>query len=91
MQKNFPYYLLPMNIININLIKPLFEISKNFGIISDGSLLGGKEIFHTSILLPNPFAASILAILGILFSIILLIIYSKYICKIFSKSIKSKV
>ena len=91
MQKNFPYYLLPMNIININLIKPLFEISKNFGVILDGNLLEGQEIFHTSILFPNPFAASILAILGILFSTILLIIYSKYICQILSKSIKSKV
>jgi len=64
-QKNFPYYLLPITIINQDALKPLFEFVRPFGKIVEGFLL------------PTPLSAAILVILGTAFSILILVTYLK--------------
>jgi hypothetical protein len=64
-QKNFPYYLLPVATLNSDVLAPLFRIAAPFGDVVQGALL------------PSSAGAVILAILGTLFSLLILMIYFK--------------
>jgi len=64
-QKNFPYYLLPVATLNSDVLAPLFRIAAPFGDVVQG------------VLLPSSAGAIILAILGTLFSLLILMIYFK--------------
>jgi len=64
-QKNFPYYLLPVATLNINILSPLFNVAAPFGNVVQEALL------------PTFAGGFILATLGILFSFILLSMYLK--------------
>lgn len=64
-QKNFPYYLLPVATLNSGVLAPLFRIAAPFGDVVQG------------VLLPSSAGAIILAILGTLFSLLILMIYFK--------------
>lgn len=64
-QKNFPYYLLPIATVDKNLLVPLFRFAEPFGEVTQ------------NVLVPTPLGAVILAVLGTLFSILLLKAYVK--------------
>jgi hypothetical protein len=61
-QKNFPYYLLPVATLNSGVLAPLFRLAAPFGDVVQGALL------------PSSAGAVILAILGTLFSLLILMI-----------------
>jgi len=69
-QKNFPYYLLPMATMSQDMLKPLFEFAYPFGKVVDGALL------------PTPLSAAVLAVLGTVFSILMLTTYVRSIRKV---------
>jgi hypothetical protein len=79
MQKNFPYYLLPITIINQQIIAPLFILSQPFRKIEQEALK------------PTIFSSFILAILGIAFSIIFLLIYLKILKEALKKNEERKI
>jgi len=62
-QKNFPYYLLPLTYINSTFLEPLFTYTKAFRIVDNNFLI------------PSTTGAIILSILGILFSYYLFTLY----------------
>lgn len=64
-QKNFPYYLLPMATLEQGALNPLFEFAGPFSKVVDGALL------------PAPLSAAVLAILGTVFSALMLVTYIK--------------
>ena len=64
-QKNFPYYLLPLATLNKDILSPWFNVAAPFGNVVQGALL------------PTSAGAIILALLGTLFSILLLTMYLK--------------
>jgi len=66
-QKNFPFYLLPISIYNLKLFKPFFQYVSKYGYVSGGAIL------------PSLNSSIILSIVGTLFSIILFIVYIKII------------
>jgi len=65
MQKNFPYYMLPVATVNKDVLSPLFHVAAPFGNVVQGALL------------PSSAGAVILAALGTLFSILILTMYLK--------------
>jgi len=65
MQKNFPYYLLPLVTINEEILSSLFNMALMFGYVTNDALL------------PNSYGALILASLGTIFSFLLLTLYFK--------------
>jgi hypothetical protein len=77
-QKNFPYYLLPLATINQAVLKPLFGLANPYGRVVNGDLL------------PTPASATILAVLGTAFSIVMLVIYVRAIQKVRMEANKSK-
>lgn len=64
-QKNFPYYLLPLVVIDKNIIYPLFNITKTF-----------RRVSSTAVL-PSFSAALILATLGSMFSVAIFLIFTR--------------
>lgn len=72
MQKNFPYYLLPIAILTHEPLKPLFQLTNSFRDVSNG------------IIVPTTLSAGILAILGTLFSVLLSFVYLQAIKRISS-------
>ena len=66
-QKNFPYYLLPVATINQDILKPLFSFAAPFGRVVGSALL------------PAPASAAVLAVLGTAFSVVLLVMYVRII------------
>lgn len=64
-QKNFPYYLLPVATLNSDVLAPLFRVAAPFGDVVQGALF------------PSSAGAIILAILGTLFSMLILMISFK--------------
>lgn len=76
-QKNLPYYLLPMATINEGALKPLFEFADPFGKVVKGALL------------PTPVSAAVLAVLGTVFSILMLTTYVRAIQKVRVEAIEA--
>ena len=64
MQKNFPYYLLPIAVLDTDALAPLFHSTSQL-----------RDVSGDFVMRPTPLSAAILALLGIAFSIIALSTY----------------
>jgi len=65
MQKNFPYYLLPVAIFNERIFAPLFSLTETLKAVANG------------VIMPTATTAAMLSFLGVSFSLLMLVVYWK--------------